>query len=75
MQFLTLFCYVFLFWGASVEGFSGADDRYIKKYAMMKVSAFHHASFFFITAPCYILTAKKSHLYVKLRLTSYVVNN
>jgi hypothetical protein len=51
MQFRTLIFYVLLFWGASVEGFSGSDDRYIKKYAMMKVSAFLHASFFLIIAP------------------------
>jgi hypothetical protein len=48
MQFRTLSFYVLVFWGASVEGFNGADDRYIKKYAMMKVSAFLHASFFLI---------------------------
>jgi hypothetical protein len=52
MQFRTLFFYVLLIWSASVKGFSGADDRYIKKYAMMKVSAFLHASFFLIIAPC-----------------------
>jgi len=51
MQFLKLIFYILLFWGASVEGFSGADDRYIKKYAMMKVSAFLHASFSLIIAP------------------------
>ncbi|XP_069702275.1 uncharacterized protein [Periplaneta americana] len=37
MHFRVLFSLVLVFWSASVRGFGGADDRYIKKYAMMKV--------------------------------------
>ncbi|XP_021934296.1 transcription elongation factor SPT5-like [Zootermopsis nevadensis] len=37
MHSWVFFCFALMFLSASVNGFGGADDRYIKKYAMMKV--------------------------------------
>ncbi|PSN39312.1 hypothetical protein C0J52_15573 [Blattella germanica] len=37
MNFRALLFVVLVSWSSSVTGFGGADDRYIKKYAMMKV--------------------------------------
>jgi hypothetical protein len=38
--------------GPSVKGFGGADDRYIKKYAMMKVITLLHVFLFLIIVSC-----------------------
>lgn len=46
MHSWVFFCFALMFLSASVNGFGGADDRYIKKYAMMKVITFLHISLF-----------------------------
>jgi hypothetical protein len=58
MQFWAFLCCALVYWSASANGFGGADDRYIKKYAMMKVSTFLHVSHFLlvrVAACCFIL--------------------
>jgi hypothetical protein len=51
MYFWAFLCCALVYWSATTNGFGGADDRYIKKYAMMKVSTFLHVSNFLPTYP------------------------
>jgi hypothetical protein len=62
MHFWALLFLVLMLWSASVKGFGGADDRYIKKYAMMKVRTFLRVCLVIIWFHVVSHTAKNRHI-------------